>query len=203
VNILEMTILSRKLRLLAALCCGLALVFSASAQEDDWIGLQEAVPGGGTIEFEFPEEWGKKPSVDALERVTSIQFGPYGPKKKPVFLVRVEAVTAEVVIHEEALKMVAEAAVAEHKLTAAETTIPVNDLHGPSVSGHYFSITDRESKRGEFDYLTLAILGSGHLAIRVYFFSSDGAPDFGADAMQMMQSINYTAPPPEPEAEKK
>jgi hypothetical protein len=201
VNILEMTILSRKISLLAALCYALALLHTADVKADDWIEIKEAVPGGGTIELEFPEVWGKKPSVDTLERVTSIQFGPYGPKKKPVFLVRIEAVAAEVVIQEEALKMVAEAAVAEQMLTAAEATIPINDLRGPSVSGHYFSITDRESKRGEFDYLTLAILGSGHLAIRVYFFSSDGAPDFGADAVQMMRSIKYTAPPPEEKEE--
>ena len=41
--------------------------------------------------------------------------------------------------------------------------------------------------------------GSGHLLVKCYFFSSDGAPDFGADAMQMMRGIHYIAPPPEPE----
>jgi hypothetical protein len=35
--------------------------------------------------------------------------------------------------------------------------------------------------------------------VKCFFFSSDGAPDFGADAVQMMQSIRYVAPEPEEE----
>ena len=89
--------------------------------------------------------------------------------------------------------------VGNHKKIAVETDIPVNDLQGPNATGHYFSITDRESKMGEFDYLTLAILSADYLVVKCYFYSSDGAPDFGADAMQMMRSIKYTAPPPESE----
>ena len=87
----------------------------------------------------------------------------------------------------------------DNKLTNSQTEIPINDVEGPAVTGIYFSITDRESKVGEFDYLTLAILRSNHLLIKCYFYSSDGAPDFGADAMQMMQSIRYDAPEPEEE----
>ena len=77
----------------------------------------------------------------------------------------------------------------------------INDFEGPNIVGHYFSVTEKESKRGEFDYMTMAVISSGRLLVKCYFLSSDGAPDFGADAMQMMRSIKYIAPPPE--AEKK
>jgi len=161
------------------------------------------VAGGGTFEFEFPKSWGKKPALDAVDGISTVRFGPYGPRKKPFFLVHIETVTAIEPISSEDISKMAELEVANHKKIAVETDVPINDFQGPNVAGHYFSITDRASKIGEFDYLTLAILASDHLLIKCYFFSSDGAPDFGADAMQMMRSIKYTAPPPEPEAETK
>jgi hypothetical protein len=185
----------------AAVCCGLILAFSAEVTAADWIQKSVKVAGGGTLDFEFPESWGKKPTLDATEGVTTIRFGPYGPRKKPFFLVHIESVTAIELVSSEDLMKVTEAEATSHKRIAVETDIAINDLQGTKVAGHYFSITDRESKPGEYDYMTLAILGSEYLLIKCFFFSSDGAPDFGADAMQMMQSIKFTAPPPE--AEKK
>jgi hypothetical protein len=187
----------------AAVLCGLASIFSAEARSEDWMQKSIEVAGGGIFEFEFPKSWGKKPDLDAIDGFATVRFGPYGPKKKPFFLVHIETVTAIEPVSSEALAKITELEVENYKKIAVETDVPINDFQGLNVAGHYFSITDRASKIGEFDYLTLAILGSGDLLIKCYFYSSDGAPDFGADAMQMMQSIKYTAPPPEPEAEKK
>ncbi len=175
-------------------CCGLALMMPANASAEDWINQSTKVVGDGLINFEYPESWGKKPEVKTGQSATNIRFGPYGPKRKPVFQVEVESVTTLEPATEAEIKTIAEGEVANYKPSAAETDIPLNDIAGPKVSGHYFSITDRESKIGEFDYLTLAILRSDNLLIKCFFFSSDGAPDFGADAMQMMRSITYTPP---------
>ena len=87
--------------------------------------------------------------------------------------------------------------------TAAETKITVHGFEGPDMKGLYFSMTDRESKHGEFDYLTMAVIHSNRLLIKCYFLSSDGAPDYGADAMDMMRSLKYTPPPPEEDKKKK
>ncbi len=187
----------------AAIICGLTVILSAEARSEEWMHKSVEVEGGGTLAFEFPESWGKKPTLDAVDGVTTVRFGPYGPKKKPVFLVHVQTVTALEPVTIKDIAEITELAVAEHKKTAIETDIPTNDIEGPNVAGQYFSITDRASKRGEFDYLTMAILASGQLLIQVYFYSSEGAPDYGADAMQMMRSIKYTAPPPEPEEKTK
>jgi hypothetical protein len=195
--------LLRNVCISAAVFCGFALGFSAQAQSEDWLQKSIEVAGGGTFEFEFPESWGKKPALDAVDGLSTVRFGPYGPRKKPFFLVHIESVTAIEPISSEDLSRMTELEVANHKKIAVETDVPTNDIQGPNVAGHYFSITDRSSKIGEFDYMTLAILASDHLLIKCYFFSSDGAPDFGADAMQMMRSIKYTAPPPEPEVETK
>jgi len=193
--------LLKKIWFSALVCSGLAVFWAGEVQAEDWMQKSVEVAGGGSFYFEFPESWGKKPKIDSFEGVTTVRFGPYGPKKKPIFLVHLESVTAVDPISSEALLKLAEDEAANHKKIAAETSISINDLSGPTVAGHYFSVTDRESKMGEFDYLTLAILSSSHLLVKCYFFSSDGAPDFGADAMQMMRSIKYLAPPPEPEEE--
>ena len=189
----------RQVFVLATAIGCLACILSAEAKAEDWMQKSVKVAGGGTIDFEFPKSWGKKPELDHVEGITTVRFGPYGPRKKPFFLVHLESVTAVEPVKAEDVKNMTVLEIDNHKKIAIETDIPANDIEGPSVSGHYFSITDRNSKIGEFDYLTLAILRADFLLIKCYFFSSDGAPDFGADAMQMMQSIKYTAPPPEPE----
>jgi hypothetical protein len=195
--------LLRNISISAVVFCSLAVIFPAETRAEDWLQKSVKVAGGGTLEFQFPKSWGKKPDLDTVDGVTTVRFGPYGPRTKPIFMVHVETITAVELVTSENIAQIAEVEVEDHKNIAAETDIPTNDIEGPNVAGQYFSITDRASKRGEFDYLTLAILRSGHLVVKVYFFSSDGAPDFGADAMQMMRSITYTAPPPEPEGKTK
>ena len=198
-NALEVTMLLKSTRSMAMICCGLVLLISAGARADDWIHKSYKVNGGGTLEFEFPKSWGKKPKYDKFDTVTDIQLGPYGPKSKPVFLFHLQSVISSDAITDADLMEIARIEIENVKQISFETEVPINNLEGPDVAGRYFSITDQTSKRGEFDYLTMAVMRSGKLLVKCYFFSSDGAPDFGADAIQMMQSIKYTAPEPKPE----
>jgi len=184
----------------AAILCGLVLANPSAAKTDDWTHKSFKAAGGGTLEFEYPKSWGKKPEYNIFDSITDIQFGPFGTKAKPIFLVHVQAVLAVDPISGTALMEITKVDLENYKNTALETDIQVSDFQGPNISAHLFSITDKESKRGEFDYLTLAVISSGRLLIKCYFLSSDGAPEFGPDAMQMMRSIKYT--PPEPEEEK-
>lgn len=190
-----------RLQWLAAVCCGLLLLSLSETQAADWRQKSFKVAGDGRLELEYPDSWGKKPEYDTVDTLTGIRFGPYGPREKPIFLVELQAVVALDPITDEALMEMTTLEVANFKQMAFESEIPIMDLHGKDSVAHYFSITDRESKRGEFDYLTMALVRSGQLLIKCYFFSSDGAPDFGADAIRMMQSIKYIPPAPEPEKE--
>lgn len=189
----------KRARNTAAIYCGLVLIFSAAAKADDWIHKSFETVGGGTLEFEFPKSWGKKPDYNIFDSVTDIQFGPFGTKAKPIFLVHIQAVVAADPISDTDLMEITKIDVENYKNTAFETDILISDFQGPNISAHLFSITDKESKRGEYDYLTMAVISSGKLLIKCFFLSSDGAPDFGPDAMQMMRSIKYTEPPPEEE----
>ena len=184
----------------AAIICGLVFLISAVAEADDWIQKSFKTVDGGALEFEFPKSWGKKPEYNNFDSVTDIQFGPFGTKAKPIFLVHLQAVAAVDPISNADLMEITKLEVENFRNTAFETDIPVSDFEGPNITAHLFSITDKESKRGEFDYLTMAVVSSGPLLIKCYFFSSDGAPEFGPDAMQMMRSIKYT--PPEVKEEK-
>jgi len=183
----------------AAVYFGLVLMFSAAAKADDWIHKSFKTVGGGTLEFEFPKSWGKKPDYNIVDSITDIQFGPFGTRAKPIFLVHIQAVVAVDPISDTDLMEITKIDVENYKNTAFETDIPISDFQGPNISAHLFSITDKESKRGEYDYLTMAVISSGKLLIKCFFLSSDGAPEFGPDAMQMMRSIKYTEPPPEEE----
>lgn len=184
----------------AAIFCGLVLMISATAGADDWDHKSFKTVGGGTLEFDFPRSWGKKPEYKIFDSVTDIQFGPFGTKAKPIFLVHLQAVVAVDPISDADLMEVTKIEIEKFRSTAFETDIPISDFQGPNISAHLFSITDKESKRGEYDYLTAAVIRSGQLLVKCYFLSSDGAPEFGPDAMQMMRSIKFT--PPEVKEEK-
>ena len=192
--------LLKRARSATALICGLVLMISVAAEADDWNRKTFKTVGGGALEFEFPKSWGKKPEYNIFDSVTDIQFGPFGTKAKPIFLVHLQAVVAVDPISDADLMEITKIEVENFRNTAFETDIPVSDFEGPNISAHLFSITDKDSKRGEFDYLTMAVVSSGPLLIKCYFFSSDGAPEFGPDAMRMMRSIKYT--PPEVKEEK-
>lgn len=191
---MEASMLLKGSRYTAALCCGLVLMLSAGARADDWMNKSFKVVDGGTLAFDFPKSWGKKPEYNVFDSVADIQFGPFGTKAKPVFLVNVQAIVAVDPVNAADLMEITKVEVEKFRSTAFETEIPISDFEGPNISAHLFSITDRSSKRGEFDYLTMAVISTGPLLVKCYFLSSDGAPEFGPDAMQMMRSIKYTAP---------
>ena len=188
----------RKIACTPAIILVAALLFTATLRADEWLLRSVEVADGGAFELEFPDTWGKKPETEMIEGIKTVRFGPYGPRKKPIFMVKLEAVVSVDPISEKDLLEITNVDVENFRKVAVETEIPINDVEGPHVRAHYFSITDKESKIGEFDYLTLGVMASGQLLVKSFFFSSDGAPDFGPDALRMMQSIKYV-PPPEPE----
>ena len=190
-----------KIHRLVTIFLGATLWLGGQALADDWADREFKVAGGGTVSLSYPLSWGKKPDYELFDTITDLQFGPYGPKSKPVFLVHLQGVLAMEKPASADLMEIARLEVENLKNTAFETDIPINNVASQTSEGVYFSITDKESKRGEFDYLTMAIVASGQLLLKVYFLSSDGAPDFGADALQMMRSIEYH--PPETESGKK
>jgi hypothetical protein len=191
----------RKIWISAILGGGLAFGFPAVVQADDFLEVSLEVPGGGMMGIAFSKSWGS-PIVESTPGVINLKFGPHGPKKKPFFSAHIAALTANATIPPEALMQLTQKEISEVREISMETNIPISDVKGEHSSGHYFSITDRESKFGEFDYLTLAVIGSEQLLVKTYFFSNDGAPDFGEDAIRLMKSIKYTAPPPpEPDIE--
>jgi hypothetical protein len=53
--------LLKKGRSTAAIICGLVLMISVAAEADDWNHKSFKTVGGGTLEFEFPRSWGRKP----------------------------------------------------------------------------------------------------------------------------------------------
>lgn len=181
----------------------LLLLVATGSNAEDWARQSFDVKGvkKAILTFEYPLSWGKKPKYKTFDNITDISFGPYGPKSKPLFLVHLQSVPTIEVITAEQLKKIAESDVRLLAEEAFESEIPINELQGPNNRILYYTITDKEKKWGEFDYLTKAVVASGALLTNVYFFSSDGAPDFGSDALRMMESIKFT-PPPDGEKDK-
>lgn len=191
------------IRIAMAASATLLLLVATGSNAEDWAQQSFDVKGvkKAILTFEYPLSWGKKPKYKTFDNITDISFGPYGPKSKPLFLVHLQSVPTIEAITAEQLKKIAESDVRLLAEEAFESEIPINELQGPNNRILYYSITDKEKKWGEFDYLTKAVVASGALLTNVYFFSSDGAPDFGSDALRMMESIKFT-PPPDGEKDK-
>jgi hypothetical protein len=93
---------------------------SAAAKSDDWIQKSFKAAGGGTLEFEYPKSWGKKPEYNIFDSITDIQFGPFGTKARPIFLVHLQAVLAVDPISDAALMEITKIDVEEYRNTALE-----------------------------------------------------------------------------------
>jgi hypothetical protein len=185
-----------KSRIAVSVSCIWLVLLAAEIRAEDWVqqDFKVAAVKKGLISIEYPEYWGK-PQYEGFENITEIKFGPFGPKSKPLFMVHLQSVPVLEEISAEQLTAMAEAEVDAFSTTAFETDIPISELAGPHNSIQYFSITDKTKKWGEFDYMTMAVIATGNLLSKVYFFSSDGAPDFGSDALRFMESIQFTPPP--------
>lgn len=176
---------------------GAWLPWAAVAQETRWRLHSFELENFGTVEWQYPVSWGKEPEIQTGENVTVLRFGPYGPKAKPEFMVVLNAQPAIAdSVTDEQLKGMLEGFAEALKSSAQESEIPLNKVTGKNAFGYYFSMTDRESKWGEFDYLTQAGITSGRLVLTFQFLSSDGAPDFGADAIRAMESVKFVPTPP-------
>ena len=187
-----------KSRIAVSVCCIWLVLLAAEIRAEDWTqqDFKVAAVKKGLISIEYPTYWGE-PQYNGFDNVTEIRFGPFGPKSKPVFSVQLQSVLVMEEISAEQLTAMTKAEVDAFSKTAFETDIPISELAGPHNSIQYFSITDKTSKWGEFDYLTMAVIATGNLLTKLYFFQSDGAPDFGPDAVRFMESVQFTAPPPE------
>ncbi len=190
-----------KSRIAVGVCCIWIIMLSTDLRAEDWArqNFDVAAVKKGLITIEYPKYWGE-PQYKEVDNITDIQFGPFGPKAKPVFLVHLQSVPVLEVISAEQLTAMTKAEVDAFSKVAFETDISISELAGPHNSIQYFSITDKTKKWGEFDYMTMAVVATGDLLTKLYFFSSDGAPDFGSDAIRFMESIQFTAPPPKEES---
>lgn len=146
---------------------------------------------GGRLEIEAPKSWGRKPEVTQGDNATMIIFTPVGTPRDPVFKITIVASVPEEPVTADKVRKTAEIARDEFRDTALEENIVINDIAGGDNMISYFTLTDREIKPREYQYLTAAVVSDGVVAASFWFFSNDGAPDYAADAMHLMDTMRY------------
>lgn len=146
---------------------------------------------GGKLEIEVPESWGRKPEIQQGENATMIGFTPLGTPRDPVFRITIVAGVPEETVTSEIIRKSAEAVRDEFLETALEDEVTVNDMTGGKNLISYFTLTDKEIKPREYQYLTAAVVSDGVVVCSFWFFSNDGAPDYAADAMHLMETMRY------------
>lgn len=77
------------------------------------------------------------------------------------------------------------------KSKAVETDIPVQEIHGTTGIGYYFSLSDRAPGAGEFKYMTKGMLREGDLVLIFVILSNDGAGSAVKDALDMIKSTKH------------
>ena len=171
-------------------------VFALPAMADELRTHKVKLEKGGHVEMEVPVSWGNRSIVEKTEAVTHLRFAPFGTPVEPIFSVSVVVGVTEEGLDAAGVRAIAEQIREEFKESALETDLQITDLAGDTNVISYFTMTDKEIKPREYQYLTAAAASDGKLAASFYFFSNDSAPDYGADAMHLMQTIRYV--PPEP-----
>lgn len=177
-------------RFILAITC-IVLVLAPAHAEDLRTHSIKMKASGGKLEIEVPETWGRKPEVVQGDSATMIGFTPFGTRREPIFSIRIVAAASEEPVTVEMVRQAAETMRDEFHETALEENIDVNDVSGGNNMISYFTLTDKEIKPREYQYLTAAVVSDGTVVSSIWFFSNDGAPDFGADAMHLMETMRY------------
>lgn len=168
------------------------VLLSGTAQADDRrVHSIKMKASGGKLEIEVPEVWGRKPEIVQGDTATMVGFTPFGTRREPIFSVRIVAAASEEPVTAEAVRKAAESMRDEFRETALEENVVVNDVSGGNNMISYFTLTDKEIKPREYQYLTAAVVSDGTVVSSIWFFSNDGAPDFGGDAMHLMETMRY------------
>lgn len=146
---------------------------------------------GGKLEIEAPESWGRKPEITQGESATMIGFTPLGTPRNPIFKITIVAAVSEEPVVADMVRKAAESMRDEFRETALEDEVTVTDIASGSNLISYFTLTDKEIKPREYQYLTAAVVSDGTVVSSFWFFSNDGAPDYAADAMHLMETMRY------------
>lgn len=173
--------------------CSLLAMFLmiAPVMAEDTIKHELKLKKLGMLELELPLAWGRKPKVTKNDGMINVSFGPLGNRRDPLFLVSMDLAVAVDNLEKENIEEVAKTLLENYRNVALEADIPIVLVEGDTSYGYYFTITDKEKKPREYQYLTLAVVYANRMIITSFFLANDGAPDFGADALHMMRTTKF------------
>lgn len=174
----------------------ITLLMIAPAMAEDTIRHELKLKKVGLLALELPSSWGSKPKITKRDGLTNVSFGPLGTRRDPVFLVSMDLAVAVDNLEKDQVEGIAKSVLENYRGVALEADIPVVLVEGDTSYGYYFTLTDKEKKPREYQYLTLAVVYTNRMIVTSYFLANDGAPDFGADALHMMRTSKFIPVPP-------
>lgn len=147
------------------------------------------LPGHGALQLQVPQAW-----RDILHQ-TSNELPPiilFTPTAGEAFKIAVTPLYP----HSQGMaqptpadmRKSVEMAVEEARKQAVEKEIPIQELKGPSVTGYYFSVTDKSPKPGEYKYMTQGFFLAGGLAPTFTVLTNDGSENIVAEALVMLRN---------------
>jgi hypothetical protein len=162
-------------------------VLSDSAQRSIW--KQIAIPGHGALQLSVPREWRVKASRPREDLPPTIEFLPgsgqafsvqvtvlWSPRGDTSFNAPEELMTA--VEHGRDLV----------KGKSLEADIPIREFSGERLHGLYFDVTDKESKPGEWRYMTQGAAALDDLLLTFTILTNDLNRPEAAITLEMLKS---------------
>jgi len=177
------------LNLLRNCCAVLFIAFAAAAVAEESSTRTYQLPDQGALQLTVPKSWheeikqppgGVPPTITftpASGAAFNIQITPMYPPRPGVPMPDLKWLRGNV-----------ERAAADAAPQAVEKNIAINELHGPSANGYYFSATDKAPAPGEYKYMTQAELRVGDVAPVVTVLTNDASGQVLADALAVLKS---------------
>ncbi len=149
------------------------------------------LPNHGKIQLNFPKSWKSKilqpknnlpPTIAFLSKTTSsfqVLMTPLWPGSEKVSP------------NQGNIKKNIEQIIEQVKPISKEKEIPIKELKGKSGDGYYFSMTDKESKPGEFIHMTQGMYQLGELLITFTAFWNDGAGNISDKTIRILESATH------------
>jgi hypothetical protein len=150
------------------------------------------VPGHGALQLTLPSGWRARIQQPPGDLPPTVRIEPASGREFGILVTALWSREGSVPTLEELRPRVEDAA-SDLLPSAVETALPLEELRGPSVTGFYFTATDRDPKAGEWTHVTQGLARVGSLILNFTILTNGKEAAARKGALAMIGSASHDA----------
>jgi len=154
------------------------------------------LPDHGSLQLIVPKSWHEEVRRPPNRLPPTIVFTPRSGAAFQILLTPIYFGAGDTLPTASVLKAEVGSAQEASRNVAVEKDLPLQELTGMSVTGYYFSLTDKAPKENEYKYMTQGIMRVGMLAPTFTILTNDDSRSVAEEGLAVMKSAVHVQSTP-------